>query len=150
MLVLTNQQQKIAIYFEGWIFVSLRWVMMILSRKNHEFITKLIPWSPFVLLLETTFKNYGWNLYLISFKILLFLIVHRFLTSRASSLGSDLRSCRVLHLEGPLRGPPLWSSGEDSTLPLQGAQVQSLVGELRSHIPKLNILHTVWHDQNKN
>ena len=41
---------------------------------------------------------------------------------------------RVLHLEGPLRGPALWSRGEDPTLPLQGAQVRSLVGERRSHM----------------
>ena len=28
-----------------------------------------------------------------------------------------------------------WSSGLDSALPMQEAQVQSLVGELRSHMP---------------
>ena len=32
-------------------------------------------------------------------------------------------------------GLPWWSSGKDSTLPLQGAWVQSLVGELRSRKP---------------
>ena len=32
-------------------------------------------------------------------------------------------------------GLPWWSRGNDSTLPLQGAQVQSLVWQLRSHVP---------------
>ena len=31
---------------------------------------------------------------------------------------------------------PWWSSGWDSVLPLQGPQVRSLVGELRSHMPR--------------
>ena len=31
-------------------------------------------------------------------------------------------------------GLPWWPSGKDSTLPRQGAQVRSLVGELRSHM----------------
>ena len=30
---------------------------------------------------------------------------------------------------------PWWSSDQDSTLPVHGTWVQSLVGELRSHIP---------------
>ena len=34
-------------------------------------------------------------------------------------------------------GPPWWSSGQQSTLPLWGelVQVPSLVGELKSHMP---------------
>lgn len=32
-------------------------------------------------------------------------------------------------------GLPWWSSGQDSALPRQGARVQSLVRELRSHMP---------------
>ena len=36
-----------------------------------------------------------------------------------------------------LWGIPWWSSDEDSTLPLQGAQVRSLVGELRYHVVQL-------------
>ena len=31
-------------------------------------------------------------------------------------------------------GLPWWSGGKDSALPMQGAQVRSLVRELRSHI----------------
>ena len=31
-------------------------------------------------------------------------------------------------------GLPWWSSGEDSALPLQGAWIPSLVGELKSHM----------------
>ena len=31
---------------------------------------------------------------------------------------------------------PWWSSSYDSTLPLQGAQVQSLIWELRFHMPQ--------------
>ena len=38
-------------------------------------------------------------------------------------------------LKIPVKGLPWWSSGYDSTLPMQGAWVRSLVGELRSHIP---------------
>ena len=34
------------------------------------------------------------------------------------------------------QGIPWQSSGQDSVLPLQGAWVQSLVGELRSHMPR--------------
>ena len=33
-----------------------------------------------------------------------------------------------------LLGIPWWPSGQDSALPLQGAQVRSMVGELRSHV----------------
>ena len=33
------------------------------------------------------------------------------------------------------KGPPWWSSGWDSTLPMQGAQVPSQVRELRSDTP---------------
>ena len=32
-------------------------------------------------------------------------------------------------------GFPWWSGGEDSVLPTQGLKVQSLIGELRSHMP---------------
>ena len=41
-------------------------------------------------------------------------------------------------------GLPLQSSGWDSTLPLWGGTVQSLVGELRSHVCAL------WYGQNDN
>ena len=34
-------------------------------------------------------------------------------------------------------GIPWWSSGYDSALPLQGAWVQSLVGKLRSPMPRV-------------
>ena len=34
------------------------------------------------------------------------------------------------------QGLPWWSSGLDSVLTMQGAQVQSLAGELRSHMPR--------------
>ena len=33
------------------------------------------------------------------------------------------------------QGLPWWSSDYDSALPLQGALVQSLVGEVKSHMP---------------
>ena len=32
--------------------------------------------------------------------------------------------------EGSVQGPPWWSSGQESMLPVQGAWVRSLVGEL--------------------
>ena len=35
---------------------------------------------------------------------------------------------------------PWWSSGSDSELPMQGLQVQPLVGELRSHMPELFLM----------
>ena len=41
---------------------------------------------------------------------------------------------RSLHLDVS-GGLPWWSSGEDSVLPLQEEQVQSLVGKLRSYMP---------------
>ena len=44
-------------------------------------------------------------------------------------------------------GLPWWSSGQDSTLLMQGVWVRSLVGELDSHMPQLGL----WHSQiNKN
>ena len=42
-------------------------------------------------------------------------------------------------------GLPWWSSGYDFMLPLQGAQVQSLVGELRFH----NLLSTAKNNNDK-
>ena len=45
---------------------------------------------------------------------------------------------QALHWSGPKRtqGLPWWSRGSDSVLPMKGAQVQSLVRELRFHIPR--------------
>ena len=67
--------------------------------------------------------------------------------SRLFSTSSPLRSqsnvpaacffsspCSSLKIK--LLGTPWWSSGWDSVLPLQGARVQSLVGELGSHMPR--------------
>ena len=48
------------------------------------------------------------------------------------SLWLSLAQCS-LHLDVS-GGLPWWSSGEDSVLPLQEAQVQSLVGKLRSYM----------------
>ena len=54
-------------------------------------------------------------------------------------LKSETRSNRVLYLFVFLKektvGIPWQSSGWDSELPVQGAQVRSLVGELRSCMP---------------
>ena len=38
--------------------------------------------------------------------------------------------------KGTKQGPPWQSSGWDSVLPMQGARVRSLVGELRSHMTR--------------
>ena len=131
MLVLTNQQQKITIHFEGWIFISLRWVMMTLSRKNYEFITKFIPWSPSVLLLETTFENMVGTYISSPSRFCCFLILHRFLTCRASSLGSDLCSVQSPKFR---RAPQGTSPVVQWWRPHTITQVRSLVGELRSHM----------------
>ena len=66
------------------------------------------------------------------------IVLHR---SRGIHLVSHERLEMVLGNGGldqdQLLGIPWWSSGEDSTLPLQGAQVRSLVGELRYHAVQL-------------
>ena len=61
---------------------------------------------------------------------------------------------RVLLLsnKNPLEGRSWWSSGQDSALPKQGAQVRSLVRELDFYMPQLKILYATtqtWSSQIK-
>ena len=58
-------------------------------------------------------------------------LAHMGLSLTMSHRGAFTEFCYLKQMEGL----PWWSSGKDPALPLQGAQVQSLVWELRSHMP---------------
>ena len=45
----------------------------------------------------------------------------------------------IATIRNELLGPPWWSSGQDSLLPVQGAKVPTLVRELRSHLMQLSV-----------
>ena len=69
---------------------------------------------------------------IVSLFFFFFLIYDFFFYSRITALQNFVVSSKINILKIYLERPPWWSSGLDTTPPMQGARVQSLVGELDS------------------